>query len=284
MPEPSLEAPADPLPAPAASGDGAKAEPEEGSEPAEVTESIPAPEDFVRVADWIPDIYTDLRYAADNNFTGQAIYDFSDAYLRYGTVEKLAAAHKTVAESGCSLLIWDAFRPASAQFRLWEICPDPAYVANPEKGFSSHSRGNTVDVTLVATDGQPVDIWDESPDDSGDDSDYDYGYDYDYRPGFFWRLTHTVPPFGWLIILGIPALIALIVCLCMKRSMKTAVSSGNANMYIRPDGVRLTRQNDIYTHTTVTRTQNVPDDDHNNSGGGGTTVNSGGFSSSHGKF
>lgn len=158
MPEPSLEAPANPLPAPAASGDGAEAEPEEGSEPAEVTESIPAPEDFVRVADWIPDIYTDLRYAADNNFTGQAIYDFSDAYLRYGTVEKLAAAQETVAESGCSLLIWDAFRPVSAQFRLWEICPDPAYVANPEKGFSSHSRGNTVDVTLVTTDGQPVDM------------------------------------------------------------------------------------------------------------------------------
>ena len=90
-PEPSLEAPADPLPAPAASGDGAEAEPDEGSEPAEVTESIPAPEDFVRVADWIPDIYTDLRYAADNNFTGQAIYNFSDAYLRYGTVQKLAA-------------------------------------------------------------------------------------------------------------------------------------------------------------------------------------------------
>lgn len=157
-PEPSLEAPADPLPAPAASGDGAEAEPEEGSEPAEVTESIPAPEDFVRVADWIPDIYTDLRYAADNNFTGQAIYDFSGAYLRYGTVQKLAAAQETVAESGCSLLIWDAFRPASAQFRLWEICPDPAYVANPEKGFSSHSRGNTVDVTLVTTDGQPVDM------------------------------------------------------------------------------------------------------------------------------
>ena len=96
-PEPSLEAPADPLPAPAASGDGAKAEPEEGSEPAEVTESIPAPEDFVRVADWIPDIYTDLRYAADNNFTGQAIYDFSDAYLRYGTVQKLAAVQEAVA-------------------------------------------------------------------------------------------------------------------------------------------------------------------------------------------
>ena len=77
---------------------------------------------------------------------------------KYEAVQKLAAVQETVAESGCSLLIWDAFRPVSAQFRLWEICPDPAYVANPEKGFSSHSRGNTVDVTLVTIDGQPVDM------------------------------------------------------------------------------------------------------------------------------
>lgn len=157
-PEPSLEAPADPLPAPAASGDGAEAEPDEGSEPAEVTESIPAPEDFVRVADWIPDIYTDLRYAADNNFTGQAIYNFSDAYLRYGTVQKLASAQESLETAGYSLLIWDAFRPVSAQFKLWEICPDPAYVANPEKGYSSHSRGSTVDITLVTLDGDPVEM------------------------------------------------------------------------------------------------------------------------------
>ena len=157
-PEPSLEAPADPLPAPTASGDGAEAEPDEGSEPAEVTESIPAPEDFVRVADWIPDIYTDLRYAADNNFTGQAIYDFSDAYLRYGTVQKLASAQESLETAGYSLLIWDSFRPVSAQFKLWEVCPDPAYVANPEKGHSSHSRGNTVDITLVTLDGEPVEM------------------------------------------------------------------------------------------------------------------------------
>ena len=93
-PEPSLEAPADPLPAPAASGDGAEAEPEEGSEPAEVTESIPAPEDFVRVADWIPDIYTDLRYAADNNFPDKAdaLYakEVEDVKARYARYKKLA--------------------------------------------------------------------------------------------------------------------------------------------------------------------------------------------------
>jgi len=109
----------------------------------------PEDSDFVRVREWIPEIRVDLAYAADDNFTGQAIYDFSDAWLRYGTVKKLAAAQAALAEQGLGLLIWDAFRPVSAQYRLWEICPDPVYVADPNRGGSSHSRGNTVDITLV---------------------------------------------------------------------------------------------------------------------------------------
>ena len=118
----------------------------------------PVPEDFVSVTDWIPGVRTELRYATDNNFTHQVIYDFSGAYLRYGTVQKLAAAQTALEAEGYSLLIWDAFRPVSAQFKLWEICPDPAYVANPEKGYSSHSRGSTVDLTLVTLDGEPVEM------------------------------------------------------------------------------------------------------------------------------
>ena len=125
-------------------------------EPAPVPE--PAPADLVAVVDYIPGIYTELRYASDNNFTHQVIYSFSDAYLRYGTVQKLASAQESLETAGYSLLIWDAFRPISAQFKLWEICPDPAYVANPEKGYSSHSRGSTVDITLVTLDGDPVEM------------------------------------------------------------------------------------------------------------------------------
>lgn len=125
-------------------------------EPAPVPE--PAPADLVAVVDYIPGIYTELRYASDNNFTHQVIYSFSDAYLRYGTVQKLASAQESLETAGYSLLIWDAFRPVSAQFKLWEICPDPAYVANPEKGYSSHSRGSTVDITLVTLDGDPVEM------------------------------------------------------------------------------------------------------------------------------
>ena len=62
-------------------------------------------------------------------------------------------AQETLVESGLSLKLWDGFRPPSAQFKLWEICPDPTYVANPNNGFSSHSRGNTVDITVVDSNG-----------------------------------------------------------------------------------------------------------------------------------
>ena len=124
----------------------------------ETTLPEPSPEAFVRVLDYIPGIYQELMYATDRNFTGQVIYDFSDAYLRYGTVKKLAAVSKDLAELGLSLKIWDGFRPVSAQFRLWEVCPDPAFVANPQKGHSSHSRGNTVDITLVGADGNELEM------------------------------------------------------------------------------------------------------------------------------
>ena len=117
---------------------------------------VVANEEFVRVRDYIPDIAVDLKYATADNFTGQVIYDFNDAYLRYGTVMKLKGAQDELAAKGLGLKIWDAFRPVEAQQRLWEVCPNPTYVANPNNGITSHSRGDTVDITLVALDGSYV--------------------------------------------------------------------------------------------------------------------------------
>ena len=138
----------------------AQAAPPETLPPATIENPLPepSPEDFVRVLDYIPSARQELLYATDRNFTGQVIYDFTDAYLRYGTVKKLIAVSEDLAQLGLSLKIWDGFRPVSAQFRLWEVCPDPAFVANPETGFSSHSRGSTVDITLVDTDGNELEM------------------------------------------------------------------------------------------------------------------------------
>ncbi|MBR6697444.1 MAG: M15 family metallopeptidase [Lachnospiraceae bacterium] len=112
--------------------------------------------EFVRVEKYIPTIVTDLKYATADNFTNQRIYDFDSAWLRYGTVKKLQLVANELETQGYCIKIWDAFRPTAAQFKLWSIYPDATYVANPNVGFSSHSRGNTVDITLVYKDGTLV--------------------------------------------------------------------------------------------------------------------------------
>ena len=114
-----------------------------------VAVEIPAPEPedtaLVRVRDYIPDIWVDLRYAGENNFT-------------YGTVKKLAAVQEMLRGEGLSLLIWDAYRPQYAQRLLWERCPDANFVANPDTGGSKHSNGGTVDITICTSDGAPMEM------------------------------------------------------------------------------------------------------------------------------
>lgn len=120
------------------------------------TEKEPENDEYVLVKKYIPDIYVELRYATENNFTGVKIYDFTEAYLRYGTVKKLAQVQKELKQQGYSLKIWDAYRPFEAQQKLWEIYPDPNYVANPANGMKKHNLGGTVDITMVAADGTVI--------------------------------------------------------------------------------------------------------------------------------
>lgn len=120
------------------------------------TEKEPEDDEYVLVKKYIPDIYVELRYATENNFTGVKIYDFTEAYLRYGTVKKLAQVQKELKQQGYSLKIWDAYRPFEAQQKLWEVYPDPNYVANPADGMKKHNLGGTVDITMVAADGSII--------------------------------------------------------------------------------------------------------------------------------
>jgi D-alanyl-D-alanine dipeptidase len=124
--------------------------------PPETTLPEPQDEDFVNVVLYIPDLVVDLKYATDQNFTGQIIYDSDELWLRYGTVKKLMGVQEELKQQGLYLKVWDGFRPPAAQWKLWDVCPDPNYVSNPNNGFSSHSRGNTVDITLVYSDGTEV--------------------------------------------------------------------------------------------------------------------------------
>ncbi len=114
--------------------------------------------ELVRILDYIPDAVIDLRYATSDNFTNTVIYDDSEAYLCYGTVKKLAKVQNELKEKGYSIIVWDAYRSPEAQYKLWEVYPDPTYVADPRNGVTSHGRGNTVDLGIVYTDGSEVEL------------------------------------------------------------------------------------------------------------------------------
>jgi D-alanyl-D-alanine dipeptidase len=120
---------------------------------APVVSGEPKDSDFDRVAEYIPDVVIDLKYATDDNPCGKAIYHFKDAYLRYGTVKKLAAVQRELAAMGYALKIWDAYRPVTAQDEIWKVCKDTTYVTNPRRGYSIHCMGNNVDVTIISADG-----------------------------------------------------------------------------------------------------------------------------------
>lgn len=131
-------------------------------------------QDMVNLAEFIPGIEVDLRYATPNNFTGAIIYDDDTAYLRRGTAEKLKAAQAEFATYDYTIKVWDAYRPPAAQFKLWEKVPDARFVINPHKGYSYHSRGVAVDITLVDKNGQEV-VMPTGFDDFTARADRDYG-------------------------------------------------------------------------------------------------------------
>ncbi len=108
-----------------------------------------APPDF--------DVDIDLRYATDNNFTEAPVYARADCYLHETAADHLREAIRLTGEIGYRLRIFDAFRPAEAQWKLWNHTPDPDFLADPRRG-SPHSRGVAVDLTLLDGDGNELDM------------------------------------------------------------------------------------------------------------------------------
>lgn len=113
--------------------------------------------DFLNLQKVDSSIVIDLRYATSDNFTGQVIYDFKQAIARNGTAEKLAKANSILKEKGYRIKVWDAYRPTYAQQKLWDVYPDPNFVAKPNPN-RSHELGVSLDVTLCDLEGNELNM------------------------------------------------------------------------------------------------------------------------------
>jgi D-alanyl-D-alanine dipeptidase len=100
----------------------------------------------------------ELRYATDNNFTKEQIYDCGRCFLRPEIAHRLMLAQEYIKkERNWTFRLYDCYRPQTAQKKLWDIVPDPKYVTDPAKG-SMHNRGAAVDLTIVDQDGRNLDM------------------------------------------------------------------------------------------------------------------------------
>ncbi|GAA4829671.1 M15 family metallopeptidase [Algivirga pacifica] len=104
------------------------------------------------------DFAYDMRYATTNNFLKEKVYDCDKCQLRYEAAKALVEANKQFMEKGYRIRLFDCYRSLDIQKKMWDIYPNPQYVANPYKNGSQHNRGLAVDLTIEKLDGTPVDM------------------------------------------------------------------------------------------------------------------------------
>ncbi len=132
--------------------------------------------DFDKIYNVIDDAAFDIRYYSDYNFTGHKIrgYKAPVAYMTKEALQALAKAAADLRAQGYRLLIWDSYRPQKAVDDFVEWINNPNDPGN--KSFypklrkdqllagqyimakSGHTRGSTVDLTIIKQDGSMVDM------------------------------------------------------------------------------------------------------------------------------
>ncbi|MDX6182653.1 M15 family metallopeptidase [Flavobacterium sp. Fl-77] len=112
---------------------------------------------FVNLKDYSKDFIYDMKYASEDNFLKAKVYDCAECFLRLKTVKALIEANKSFIKKGYKIKLYDCYRPLSIQKKMWDIVPNPEYVANPKKG-SIHNRGGAVDISLVDASGKELDM------------------------------------------------------------------------------------------------------------------------------
>jgi D-alanyl-D-alanine dipeptidase len=103
------------------------------------------------------DLVIDLAYATSRNFTGRPVYRRALCYLHSDAAARLTRAVELARPLGLRLKLLDAFRPAEAQWVLWNARPDPGFLADPRRG-SPHSRGAAVDLVPIDREGRELDM------------------------------------------------------------------------------------------------------------------------------
>ena len=104
---------------------------------------------LVDLAQAVPGLKFDLRYAQADNCFGQALTDDQCAFLDADAAQVLAQAQQYLKPYGYGILVWEAYRPWSVSKLAYDALPadKKSMLPAPEVGFS-HNTGRSIDVSL----------------------------------------------------------------------------------------------------------------------------------------
>ena len=104
---------------------------------------------LVDLAQAVPGLKFDLRYAQADNCFGQALTDDQRAFLDADAAQALAQAQQYLKPYGYGILVWEAYRPWSVSKLAYDALPadKKSMLPAPEVGFS-HNTGRSIDVSL----------------------------------------------------------------------------------------------------------------------------------------
>jgi D-alanyl-D-alanine dipeptidase len=122
-----------------------------------ITSPIVDDSTFVNLYDYSHEFVYKMKYATSDNFLKTKVYDCEACYLRYKTVKALLKAQEKFLKKGYRIVLYDCYRPLDIQKKMWQIVPNPSYVADPKKG-SIHNRGGAVDISLADLNGNELDM------------------------------------------------------------------------------------------------------------------------------
>ncbi|MFK7808271.1 MAG: M15 family metallopeptidase [Saprospiraceae bacterium] len=103
------------------------------------------------------DYILDIRYATENNFVEEQLYDCPRCFLRPDAAAALQKAHDFFKTENLRIKLLDCYRPRPIQQKLWDKVPNASYVTPPSRG-SMHNRGLAIDLTLVNEAGKQLDM------------------------------------------------------------------------------------------------------------------------------
>lgn len=104
---------------------------------------------LVDLAQTVPGLKFDLRYAQADNCFGQVLTDDQRAFLDADAAQALAQAQQYLKPYGYGILVWEAYRPWSVSKLAYDALPadKKSMLPAPEAGFS-HNTGRSIDVSL----------------------------------------------------------------------------------------------------------------------------------------